>query len=92
MRSGSALAMVVLLLAAGAVLAQAPTDTKPATEAKPAEAKPATAPLMPATGNERADRKALSKACSEQATAKGLHGKERKTFRSECRKNGGKPA
>jgi len=37
------------------------------------------------------DKKALSKECSEQATAKGLHGKERKTFRAECKKNGGKP-
>jgi hypothetical protein len=39
-----------------------------------------------------ADKKAISKACSDQATAKGLHGKERKAFRSECKKNGGKPA
>jgi psiF repeat len=38
------------------------------------------------------DKKAISKACSDQATAKGLHGKERKAFRSECKKNGGKPA
>jgi hypothetical protein len=87
MRSGLALSVVVFLLGAGAVLAQAPADTKPATESKPA-----TAPSTPATGNERAERKAISKACSEQATAKGLHGKERKTFRSECRKNGGNPA
>jgi hypothetical protein len=88
MRSGLALSVVVLLLGAGAVLAQAPTDTKPTTEIKPAAV-----PSTPATtGNDRADRKAISKACSEQATAKGLHGKERKTFRSECRKNGGKAA
>jgi hypothetical protein len=38
------------------------------------------------------EKKAISKACSDQATAKGLHGKERKAFRSECKKNGGKPA
>jgi hypothetical protein len=87
MRSGLVLSVVALLLGAGTVLAQAPADTKPATETKPA-----VAPSTPATGNERADRKAISKACSEQATAKGLHGKERKTFRAECRKNGGKPA
>jgi len=37
-----------------------------------------------------ADKKAISKACSDQANAKGLHGKERKTFRSACKKNGGK--
>ncbi len=39
-----------------------------------------------------AEKKAISKTCSDQATAKGLHGKERKAFRSECKKNGGKPA
>jgi len=39
-----------------------------------------------------AEKKAISKTCSDQATAKGLHGKERRAFRSECKKNGGKPA
>jgi psiF repeat len=37
-----------------------------------------------------ADKKAISKACSDQANAQGLHGKKRKTFRYECKKNGGK--
>jgi len=37
-----------------------------------------------------ADRKAISKSCSDQANAKGLHGKERKKFRSECKHHGGK--
>jgi hypothetical protein len=37
-----------------------------------------------------ADKKAISKACSDQANAKGLHGKARKKFRSECKHNGGK--
>ncbi|MBB6487478.1 PsiF family protein [Rhizobium lusitanum] len=32
----------------------------------------------------------VSKACSAQADAKGLHGKARAKFRSECKKNGGK--
>jgi hypothetical protein len=36
------------------------------------------------------DKKAISKACSEQADAKGLHGKQRKKFRSECRRKGAK--
>jgi hypothetical protein len=39
-----------------------------------------------------AEKKAISKTCSDQATAKNLHGKERRAFRSECKKNGGKPA
>jgi hypothetical protein len=38
------------------------------------------------------DKKAISKSCSDQANAKGLHGKERKKFRSECKHNGGKAA
>ena len=80
---GLALSVVALLLGASAVLAQAPADTKPATDSKSAAA--------PAAGD-KADKKAISKACSDQATAKGLHGKERKTFRAECKKNGGKPA
>jgi hypothetical protein len=84
---GLALSVAVLLLGAGAALAQAPADTKSATDSKPAASKPAT----PAAGD-KADKKAISKACSDQATAKGLHGKERKTFRAECKKNGGKPA
>ena len=37
------------------------------------------------------DNKAISKSCSDQANAKGLHGKERKKFRSECKHNAGKP-
>jgi hypothetical protein len=34
----------------------------------------------------------VSKACSAQADAKGLHGKARAKFRSDCKKNGGKAA
>jgi len=36
-------------------------------------------------------KQAISKTCSVQANAKGLHGKERKKFRSECKHNAGKP-
>ncbi len=35
-------------------------------------------------------RKAIAKSCSDQATAKGLHGEQRRKFRSECKKAGGK--
>ena len=42
----------------------------------------------PATSTD--DKKAISKACSEQANAKGLHNDERKKFRAACIKNGGK--
>jgi invasion protein IalB len=37
------------------------------------------------------DKQAISKACSDQANAKGLHGKERKKFRAACKKRGGAP-
>jgi hypothetical protein len=36
------------------------------------------------------EKKAISKACSDQANAKGLHGTARKKFRSECKQAGGK--
>jgi len=35
-------------------------------------------------------RRAISKSCSDQANAKGLHGEARRKFRSECKKAGGK--
>jgi psiF repeat len=34
----------------------------------------------------KADKEAISKACSEQANAQGLHGKARKKFRSKCKR------
>jgi len=37
------------------------------------------------------DKQAISKTCSDQANTKGLHGKARKKFRSECKKRGGAP-
>jgi len=48
----------------------------PATKSAPAQAKP--------------ERSAISLECSKQADAKKLHGEARKTFRSACKKNGGK--
>jgi hypothetical protein len=37
------------------------------------------------------EKKAISKRCTEEANAKGLHGKARKKFRFECKHAGGKP-
>jgi hypothetical protein len=37
------------------------------------------------------DKQAISKTCSDQANAKGLHGKARKKFRSDCKRRGGAP-
>jgi psiF repeat len=36
------------------------------------------------------EKKAISKSCTDQANAKGLHGKARKKFKSECKHAGGK--
>jgi hypothetical protein len=35
-------------------------------------------------------KKAIAKSCSDQANAKRLHGEQRRKFRSECKKAGGK--
>jgi psiF repeat-containing protein len=35
------------------------------------------------------DKRAISQSCSQQADAKGLHGKARKAFRSQCKRSGG---
>jgi psiF repeat len=43
-----------------------------------------------AAGGGAMDKQAISKACSDQANAKGLHGKARKKFRSKCKHQGGK--
>ena len=66
------------LLFAGSAFAQTATTTtptSPTTKAAPAEKKA------------EKPRTAESLECSKQADAKGLHGKERKKFRSECKKD-----
>jgi hypothetical protein len=67
------LALAASLLLAGSALAQTPA--------------PAASPA-PAAKAEKAQkpRTAASLECSKEADAKGLHGKERKKFRSECKK------
>ena len=54
---------------------------------------PAPAPTGQAAAASRMSpdqKKAISKSCTDQANAKGLHGKARKKFRSECKHAGGK--
>jgi hypothetical protein len=67
---------IITLLSAAAMSAflmgAAFADTAPA----PAPAKPASAPVA---------HSAKSIECSKEADAKGLHGKERKKFRAECK-------
>jgi hypothetical protein len=73
-------ALLSFVIGAGSAWAQTSTPAPtPAPAAAPAAAAPAAT-----------DKKAISKSCSDQATAKGLHGKARKKFRSECKHNGGK--
>jgi hypothetical protein len=81
--------VVLLSLAIGAGSSFAQT-TAPAPAPAPA-AQPAAPATAPATGAATTDKKAISKSCSDQATAKGLKGKDRKKFRSACKKNGGTP-
>ena len=70
-----------------------------AAPAKPAAAPMAAAPVKPAAAPMAAPAKAgfapksdAAKACSDQATAKGLHGKDRETFRNGCLKGAPAPA
>jgi psiF repeat len=74
-RSIAAALIVSLSIGAGAAWAE---------DVKPDSAQPA------ATKMSDADKKAIAKSCSDQANAKGLHGKARKIFRSACKHNGGK--
>jgi hypothetical protein len=75
MRIAIGAALVVFALGLGNAFAQAPASTTP-----------------PGTqAKSDVDKKAISKSCSDQADAKGLHGDARKKFRSACKKNGGKP-
>lgn len=62
---------------AGASVAQTSTQPAPAATTAP-------------SGGAKMDKTAISKACSQQADAKNLHGKARKEFRSKCKMKGGK--
>ncbi|MGY3585741.1 hypothetical protein ACVIGB_005202 [Bradyrhizobium sp. USDA 4341] len=77
----TATALASLLLVGGAfaqTAAPAAKEAAPKADGKMAkEAKPRTAESLE---------------CSKEADAKGLHGKERKKFRSECKKAGGAAA
>jgi psiF repeat-containing protein len=84
MTKTSIVAGVVLSLAIGFGPALAQQDQQPAAAPSPPPAKSTTKSTM------SPEQKAISKACSDQANAKNLHGDERKKFRSECKRKGGK--
>ena len=69
---------VAALLMMGSASAQTAAPAK--TEATKAETK------APAEKKAQKPQTAASLECSKEADAKGLHGKERKKFRSECKK------
>ena len=74
------------------VSAMAQTATTPSTTTATPSATTST-PSTTTTTKPKATKPAqtaVSKACSTQADAKGLHGKARAKFRSDCKKNGGK--
>ena len=75
-------AILSLTIGMGVAFAQTPASNPPA----PAAQSAAPAKMSPD------EKKAISKSCSDQANTKGLHGKERKKFRSECKHNAGKPS
>jgi invasion protein IalB len=67
---------VASLLLMGSAFAQTTTPA-PAAKSEPAPAAEKKAPVV---------HSAASLECSKEADAKGLHGKERKKFRSDCKK------
>ncbi len=77
MKLSTSFALIGMMAFAGVAGAQ--TATAPAKPAVMAPAKPMAAPAM------SMDKDAVSKKCSADADAKGLHGKERKKFREECK-------
>jgi phosphate-selective porin len=70
------------LLLTGSAFAQTTTPATPAPAAKTA----AEPKMAPAEKKAEKPRTAASLECSTEADAKGLKGKERKKFRSECKK------
>jgi hypothetical protein len=88
MKMLSLAAFIALTLTPAVSFAQMSATPGAGTTAAPTKpAAAATAMPAPAATN----KASISKSCSTQATAKGLHGKARKTFRSKCKANGGNP-
>ena len=81
---------MLLSFAPAAAFAQAaqPTTAPAAKSSAPAPTAPAPASTdKSSTDKSSKPRSATSMECSKEADAKGLHGKARKEFRSECKKN-----
>ena len=75
--SRAALTTIITLVLASSAFAQ---STGPAT----------TSPSKPDASKSQIVHSATSIECSKEADAKGLHGKERKKFRAECKRTSAK--
>ena len=86
--SRAAATAVASLLLMSSAFAQTTTPATPAPAAKTAPAPKAMPAPKAAPAEKKAEkpRSAASLQCSKDADAKGLHGKERKKFMSECKK------
>ena len=80
--SRAAATAVASLLLMSSAFAQTTTPATPAPAAKTAPAPK----MAPAEKKAEQPRTAASLQCSKDADAKGVHGKERKKFMSECKK------
>ena len=76
-------AVTLLSFAPGAAFAQ---TTQPAPPPAAKSSTPAPTTSTPSSTSSK-QRSTVSMECSREADKKGLHGKARKEFRSECRKN-----
>ena len=76
-RIGTLLGTAALALAFGAATTLAQT---------PSAAPAATAKAAPVKGKLKTATTAVGKQCSAEADAKGVHGKERKKMRADCKK------
>ena len=81
-------AAFVALSSVSAMAQTATTPSTPTTTPSATTSTPSTTTMKPKAM--KPAQTAVSKACSTQADAKGLHGKARAKFRSDCKKNGGK--
>ncbi len=89
--SRTLMAACASLLLAGSAFAQTPAPATSTPAAKSAPATPAVAkPAVAKPAAAKPERGAVSLDCSKQADAKGLHGKERKKFRSQCKRDAAK--
>jgi hypothetical protein len=87
----SILAVAGALAFSGSAFAASAPVVTPATPAATTTApaatttKPAMTATKPAATTGKMDKTAISKKCSADADAKGLHGKDRKKFRDTCK-------